>query len=56
LYSNQIGAITNLSFERKFGCIIGQLEVLSEVIEQKIERTVIRVVRSLATTVFLPVH
>ena len=56
LYSNEIGAVTNLSFEREFGRVIGQLEVLSEVIEQKIERTVIRVVRSLATAVFLPVH
>lgn len=56
LYSNEIGAVTNLSFEREFGRIIGQLEVLSEVIEQKTERTIIRVVQSLATAVFLPVH
>ncbi|WP_162860592.1 hypothetical protein [Pseudothauera hydrothermalis] len=45
-----------MSFERKFGCIIGQLEVVSEVIEQKTKRAVIRVVQSLATAVFLPVH
>jgi len=56
LYSNEIGAVTNLSFEREFGRIIGQLEVLSEVIEQKTERAVIRMVQSLATAVFLPVH
>lgn len=56
LYSNEIGAVTNLSFEREFGRVIGQLEVLSEVIEQKTERAVLRVVQSLATAVFLPVH
>jgi hypothetical protein len=56
LLSNEIGEVTNLSFEREFGRIIGHLEVLSDVIEEKTERTVTRVVQNMATAVFLPVH
>ncbi|WP_248281256.1 hypothetical protein [Azoarcus sp. TTM-91] len=56
LLSNEIGDISNLSFEREFGRIIGLLELLSDVIEEKTERTVTRVVQSMATAVFLPVH
>lgn len=56
LLSNEIGEVTNLSFEREFGRIIGHLEVLSDVVEEKTERTVIRVVQNMATAVFLPVH
>jgi hypothetical protein len=56
LLSNEIGEVTNLSFERDFGRIIGQLEVLSDVIEEKTERTVTRVVQNMATAVFLPVR
>lgn len=56
LLSNEIGEVTNLSFEREFGRIIGQLEVLSDVLEEKTERTVTRVVQNMATAVFLPVR
>ncbi|THF61542.1 hypothetical protein E6C76_20485 [Pseudothauera nasutitermitis] len=56
LLSNEMGEVANLSFEREFGRIIGQLEVLSDVIEVKTERTVTRVVQSMATAVFLPVR
>lgn len=56
LLSNELGAVTNLSFEREFGRVIGQLEVLSDVVEEKTERTVTRVVQNLATAVFLPVY
>jgi hypothetical protein len=56
LLSNEIGEVTNLSFEREFGRIIGHLEVLSDVVEEKTERTVTRVVQNMATAVFLPVH
>lgn len=56
LLSNEIGAVSNLSFERDFGRIIGMLEVLSDVIEEKTERTVTRVVQNMATAVFLPVR
>ncbi|CAL95742.1 hypothetical protein [Azoarcus olearius] len=56
LLSNELGAVNNLSFERDFGRIIGMLEVLSDVIEEKTERTVTRVVQNMATAVFLPVR
>lgn len=56
LLSNEIGETTNLSFEREFGRIIGHLEVLSDVVEEKTERNVSRVVQNLATAAFLPVH
>ncbi len=56
LLSNEIGEVTNLSFEREFGRMIGQLEVLSDVVEEKTERTVTRVVQNMATAVFLPVR
>lgn len=56
LLSNEMGAVNNLSFEREFGRVIGHLEVLSEVIEEKTERVVTRVVQNLATAVFLPVY
>lgn len=54
LLSNEMGTVNNLSFEREFGRIIGILEVLTEVIEHKTERTVVRVVQNMATAVFLP--
>lgn len=56
LLSNEIGTVSNLSFEREFGRIIGMLEVLSDVIEEKTERKVTRVVQNLASAVFLPVR
>jgi hypothetical protein len=54
LLSNEMGAVNNLSFEREFGRIIGVLEVLTDVIEHKTERNVVRVVQNMATAVFLP--
>lgn len=56
LLSNEMGDVSNLSFERDFGRIIGLLEALSDVVEEKTERTVTRVVQNLATAVFLPVY
>lgn len=56
LLSNEMGGISNLSFERDFGRIIGLLDTLSDVVEEKTERTVTRVVQNLATAVFLPVY
>ncbi|MDP2811983.1 MAG: hypothetical protein Q8O34_17725 [Rhodocyclaceae bacterium] len=45
----------NLSFEREFGKMIGNLDLLSRLIADKGHRTIARVVQSLATAVFLPV-
>lgn len=49
------GNARNLSFEREFGRMIGQLDLLSQVVADKNGRTVTRVVQNLATALFLPV-
>lgn len=55
LLSNEgVGPVVNLSFEREFGKIIASLDILSKVIADKTNRTVVKVVQSLATAVFLP--
>jgi len=54
LLSNEIGPVANLSFEREFGKMIGSLDVLSKIIADKTNRTVVKVIQSLATAVFLP--
>ncbi|MFZ5557648.1 MAG: hypothetical protein ACOZDY_13160 [Pseudomonadota bacterium] len=45
----------NLSFEREFGRLIGQLDVLSAVMAERSGRTVVKVVLNLATGIFLPI-
>ncbi|MCX7156627.1 MAG: hypothetical protein NTW45_09320 [Rhodocyclales bacterium] len=45
----------NLSFEREFGKMIGNLDLLSALIADKDHRTIARMAQSLATAVFLPV-
>ena len=56
LLSNQgAGPVANLSFEREFGKVIGSLDVLSKIIADKTDRTIVRVIQSLATAVFLPI-
>lgn len=49
------GQTANLSFEREFGKLIGNLDLLAKVIADKGNRTIARVSQSLATAVFLPV-
>lgn len=55
LLSNEMGEINNLSFEREMGRIIGILETLTDLLEIKTERVVIRVVQGIATAAFLPI-
>lgn len=56
LLSNETtGSVRNLSFEREFGKVIGSLDVLSKIVAEKNNRTVIKVIQSLATAVFLPI-
>jgi len=58
LLSNEIAQASqpaNLSFEREFGKMIGNLDLLSGLIADKGHRTIARVAQSLATAVFLPV-
>lgn len=57
LLSNEINErVRNLSFEREIGRIIGVLEVLTDVVELKTDRTVVRFVQNVATAAFLPVY
>lgn len=52
----QIGQPANLSFEREFGKMIGNLDILSVLLAEKGHRIIARVVQNLATAVFLPVR
>lgn len=45
----------NLSFEREFGKMIGNLDLLAGLIADKAHRTIARIAQNLATAVFLPV-
>ncbi len=57
LLSNEGAApVPNLSFEREFGKIIASLDVLSKVLAGRYDRTVVKVLQSLATAVFLPIR
>ena len=49
------GSAPNLSFEREFGKIIGSLDVLSKIVADKSNRTVVKIIQNLATAVFLPI-
>jgi hypothetical protein len=56
LLSNEgTGPVPNLSFEREFGKVIGGLDVLSKIVADKDNRTVVKVIQSLATAIFLPI-
>ena len=57
LLSNEgAGSVQNLSFEREFGKMIGSLDILSKIAADKTNRTVVKVIQSLATSVFLPIR
>ena len=55
LVSNETTGPANLSFEREAGKIIGNLDTLSRIIAERTKRTVVTVVQSMATAVFLPI-
>ncbi|MDP2811932.1 MAG: hypothetical protein Q8O34_17470 [Rhodocyclaceae bacterium] len=55
LLSNEMGSNPNLSFEREFGKMIGSLDLLSKIVADKTNRTVVKVIQTMATAVFLPV-
>ncbi len=56
LLSNEAsGPVRNLSFEREFGKVIGSLDLLSTIAADKNNRTIVKVIQSLATAVFLPI-
>jgi hypothetical protein len=58
LLTNEVanpGQVANLSFEREFGKIIGHLDLLARIVADKSNRTLVKMVQSLATAVFFPV-
>ena len=56
LLSNEVvGPVANLSFEREFGKMIGSLDILSKIVADKTDRTVVKMIQSVATAVFLPI-
>ena len=56
ILSNEIaGDAPNLSFEREFGKMIGYQDVMAQIAAQRTNRTIRRVVQTLATATFLPI-
>ena len=56
LLSNDIdGPVRNLSFEREFGKIIGEQDIMARIVAERNNRSIVRVVQSLATALFLPI-
>ena len=55
LFSNEMTPVHNLSFEREFGKLINNLDMLSQIAADKHQRVVVKVVQNLATAVFLPI-
>jgi len=55
LFSNEMGPVPNLSFEREFGRLIGGLDTLAQIVADKSNRVIAKVVQNLATAVFLPI-
>ena len=55
LLSNEAGPPANLSFEREFGKMLGNLDTLSIVVAARSDRTVVKVLQSMASAVFLPI-
>jgi len=56
LFSNEMSPVRNLSFEREFGRLIGNLDILSQIAADKTQRVVVKVVQNLASAVFLPIR
>ncbi len=58
LVTNEIASppqLSNLSFEREFGKLIGNLDLFARVLADRDNRTIARIVQNIATAVFLPV-
>ena len=55
LLSNEINNdVRNLSFEREFGKLIAEHDMLAKIVAGRTNRTIVRVVQNLATAIFLP--
>jgi hypothetical protein len=56
LLSNEInGTVRNLSFEREFGKLISESDLMAQIVAGRTNRTIVRVIQNVATAVFLPI-
>jgi hypothetical protein len=56
LLSNELnGTVRNLSFEREFGKLIAETDMMARIVAGRENRTIVRVIQNLATAVFLPI-
>ena len=56
LLSNELnGSARNLSFEREFGKLIAESDMMARIVAGRNSRTIVRVIQNLATAVFLPI-
>jgi hypothetical protein len=55
LLSNEMTPLQNLSFEREFGRLIANLDLLTQTVADKTNRTIVKIVQNVATAVFLPI-
>lgn len=55
LLSNEMNPDYNLSFEREFGKLIGNLDLLARLVADKTHRGIAKAIQSVASAVFLPV-
>ncbi len=55
LLSNEMSPEYNLSFEREFGKMVGNLDLLATLVADKTNRGIVKVLQSVASLVFLPV-
>jgi len=55
LMSNEMAPDYNLSFEREFGKMIGNLDMLSSLVADRTHRGIAKAIQSVASFVFLPV-
>lgn len=56
LLSNEAtGEVHNLSFEREFGKLIADQDTLAQIIADKTNRSISRIIQTMATAVFLPI-
>ena len=55
LLSNEMADVANLSFEREFGKMIAYQDAMARIAAQRTNRTIRRVIQTVATAVFLPI-
>jgi hypothetical protein len=55
LSNSRAGEVPNLSYERLFGKLIANQDMMSRIIAEKFDRRVKNIIQSLATAVFLPI-